>query len=110
MISTLVTQEIAGVEDEAKRQRLIRLVSPFRELQVTAEATALAEEYLRYGIFKQRHFADALHAAIASTHGVPFVASWNFKHLVRVETRRQVSLVNSLLGWGSLEIVAPPEV
>jgi len=51
-----------------------------------------------------------LHVAIASVHRIPYLASWNFRHLVRVQTRREVSLLNTLRGYDSIEIVAPPEL
>ena len=35
---------------------------------------------------------------------------WNFSHLVKVRTRREVNLVNALEGYGPVEIVAPPEL
>lgn len=57
-----------------------------------------------------KYVADANHVAVAVTHGVGFLASWNFKHLVKVKTRREVNLVNSLNGYGVIEIVAPPEL
>ena len=43
-------------------------------------------------------------------NGVDYLCSWNFTHLVKVSTRREVNLVNSLMGYGQVEIVAPPEL
>ena len=35
---------------------------------------------------------------------------WNFKHIVKVSTRRAVNLFNTLMGYEVIEIVAPPEL
>ena len=60
--------------------------------------------------FPDRYVADAQHVAIAVVNGVDYLCSWNFTHLVKVSTRREVNLVNSLMGYGQVEIIAPPEL
>ena len=37
-------------------------------------------------------------------------ASWNFKHLVKLQVRREIDLINAILGHGPIEIVSPPEL
>ena len=81
---------------------------PFVEGPLTAEA--LSEEYVRRGIFPEKYASDGNHVAVAVVHGVSFFVSWNFRHLVKVKTRREINLVNSLMGYGQIEIVAPPEM
>lgn len=41
---------------------------------------------------------------------MPGATSSNFRHLVRVQTRREVNLVNALRGYQPIEIAAPPEL
>jgi hypothetical protein len=79
-------------------------------LPLDIDAEDLAAEYLKAGIFPSKYGLDAQHAAIASVNRIEYLASWNFKHLVKVATRRQISLVNSFKGYGNLEIVAPAEL
>lgn len=55
-------------------------------------------------------FVDALHLAIASVHGLDYLVSWNFKHIVNVRTRRLVNAVNVNNDLRPLEIVAPLEL
>lgn len=110
VISSLVLAEIRSTPDDARRQELEHLVKNCLVLDFTEEADRLAQEYVARGIFPVKYVADANHVAVAVTHGVGYLASWNFKHLVRVKTRREVNLVNSLNGYGVIEIVAPPEL
>jgi hypothetical protein len=70
----------------------------------------MADEYVGRGVIPVKFRDDALHVAIAVTHGVPLLASWNFRHLVRLQVRRQINLINALLGYGPIEIVSPPEL
>ena len=58
----------------------------------------------------EKYTSDANHVAIAVVHGIGYLASWNFRHLVKVNTRREVNLVNALEGYNPIEIVAPPEL
>ena len=61
-------------------------------------------------MFSEKYVSDANHVATAVVNGIGYFASWNFRHLVKVQTRRQVNLVNALQGYGAIEIVAPPEL
>ena len=110
VISPLVVSEIAGTPDPARRKQLTELATDFEVIPMTAEATALAEAYLAQGVFPAHYRSDALHVAVAVIHGCSYLGSWNFKHLVRVRTRREVNLINALRGHQPIEIVAPPEL
>ncbi|MBI3989624.1 MAG: type II toxin-antitoxin system VapC family toxin [candidate division NC10 bacterium] len=110
VISAVVLKEIADTPDPTRRQKIEELVTGMTLLPLTEEATALAQEYVRQRIFPEQYESDALHVAIAVVNGVGYLASWNFKHLVNVRTRREVNLVNALRGYQPIEIVAPPEL
>ncbi len=72
------------------------------------EADGLAQESVPRGVFPAKYTSDANHLASAVVQGVSYFISWNFKHLVKVSTRRQVNLVNALQEYGLIEIIAPP--
>jgi hypothetical protein len=86
------------------------LIDDFEVLEFGEEAYELAQEYVERGIFPEKYTSDANHVAIAVVNGIGYFASWNFKHLVKVNTRREVNLVNALLGYQQIEIIAPPEL
>jgi hypothetical protein len=110
LISTLVLTEIQETPDPGNRRRLELLVEPFASLPVALEAEALADQYVARGAIREKFRDDALHVAVAVTHQVGLLASWNFKHLVRLQVRRQINLINAILGYGPIEIVSPPEL
>jgi hypothetical protein len=110
VISTIVLKEIQDTPDSDKSARMERMVASFDILEFDEEARALAREYVSRGIFTEKYESDANHVAVAVVNGIGFFASWNFSHLVKVSTRREVNLVNALLGYGVIEIVAPPEL
>ena len=110
VISALVIAEIRDTPDADRRRRLEALVESFPSLPVTLEAEGLADEYVVRGSLREKSRDDALHVAIAVTHQIGLFASWNFKHLVKLQVRREINLINAILGYGPIEIVSPPEL
>ena len=110
VISPLVVAEIRNTPDAEKRRRLEALVEPFLSLPVTLDAEDLADQYVARGSLRDKFRDDALHVAIAVTQQIGLFASWNFKHLVKLQVRREINLINAILGYGPIEIVSPPEL
>ena len=110
VISSVVLLEIRATPDEERRRQLENLVKDCEVLVFDEEADALAQEYVGRGVFPQKYVADGNHVAVAATNGIEYFCSWNFTHLVNVNIRREVNLINSLKGYGPIEIIAPPEL
>ena len=110
-VSTEVVREL-GKAPEPMRSTLLLLIPRYglKELEVTAEARALALQYIEAGIIPPKVEPDALHIAIASAHGLDVVVSWNLQHIVKTRTRLGVNGINKLLGYRELEIATPQEV
>jgi len=109
-VSSVTLREIGDTPDASRRTQMEQLVEGIPVLPITEESLALADDYMARGIFPEKHEADANHVAIAVVHGVQYLASWNFRHLVKVATRREISLANALNGYEHIEIAAPPEL
>ncbi len=110
VISAVVLKEIRDMPDSKRCQEIEDLIRPMEVLPLSEDAVSLAQGYVQHGIFPEVYESDALHVAIAVVNAIGYLASWNFKHLVRVRTRREVNLVNALRGYQPIEIVAPPEL
>ena len=110
VVSTVVLLEIRDTPVPDRRKEMEDLVSGFKVLRFDLQADELAQEYVRRGIFPGRYISDANHVAVSVINRIAYLASWNFTHLVRVNTRREVNLVNALMGYEPIEIVAPPEL
>ena len=95
---------------EIMREKMAQMTKDFKVLPITEEAEYLADEYIIEGVFPERYRNDALHISVATVHGIMYLLSWNFKHMVKVRTRKVVNLVNELQGYPSIEILAPPEL
>jgi len=101
-ISRVVIDEISRTS-EPKKTKLLSLIKDFEVLDVTSECETLAREYIRNGTIPQRYEADALHIAIATIYNMDILVSWNFTHIVRVKTRKEVNAINVLLGYKPID-------
>ena len=110
MISDIILQEVRDTPDAERRKAMEGLLHDFTMLPVNNEALSLSAEYVGRGVIPVKYAADADHVAIAVVHGVSYFASWNYRHLVKVATRREINLINALNGYGPIEIVTPPEL
>jgi predicted nucleic acid-binding protein len=108
--SEVVIDELNAVSDDKLRENLILLTKDFEILQVNEECEALAEKYIKRGIFPEKYREDAIHLALASVSGIDILVSWNFEHLVKRKTRLEANEANSLNGYNSIDIIAPPEL
>ena len=109
-ISEIVLAEIDATRNKKLRADMLGLMADIERLELDQEAQMLAREYVDKKVFPERYFSDGLHVAVAVVHRIEYLVSWNFSHLVKVNTRREVNLINALKGYGSVEIVAPPEL
>ena len=108
-ISELVINEIKGASQLLQR-KMLKEISTFTSLSITDEVDYLAETYIKNEIFPEKYYDDALHTALASVNQIGIVLSWNFAHLVKIKTRRMVSLINTINNYNPVEIVSPPEL
>lgn len=108
-ISELVSEELQRTIEPLKKS-LLFAVADFKILPITENAKNLAGIYVKQGIFPEKYFDDALHVAIAALNEIGILLSWNFTHLVKLKTRRMVSLVNAMESVFPVEIVSPPEI
>jgi len=86
-ISEIVFSEIDDANKE-KREIMIRYleVIDYKELNLTEEIKELAEKYIAEGIIPETYRDDARHIAIATVNNCDVIASWNFKHMVKMNT------------------------
>lgn len=105
-ISPVVSRELERTR-EPYRKSYLGLIKTLPQLEVTEEATILADGYLSRGIFARKYLGDALHVALASFHKVDYLVTWNFGHLANVHRQARIKLFNAAAGFYSPEIVTP---
>jgi len=79
-------------------------------LLLTDRAEELAQAYVADGILTAKYIDDARHVAIATTHGIGVIVSWNFKHLANYQRESGFNRVNSVYGHPAVRIISPSEL
>ena len=110
-ISPLIMEEI----NRASKIRAKKLTETVRSLHLemleeNSEIENIANEYIKAGLITVKHIDDALHVATATYYELDIIVSWNFEHIVKYTMRKNIALINSLLGYKSLEILEPMEI
>jgi len=108
-VSQVVLEEASAGDQEAARQRLeILAILPL--LEISEEATALAQDLIRIGPLPERAEVDALHLAIAVTNQVDYLLTWNCTHLANAALRHQIEHVCQIRGYAPIIICTPEEL
>ena len=109
-ISELTLAEIERAPDVELGRRMRDTVEGLPVLAVDEEVEELAGEYVSRGAVPESYPEDAMHIAVASLHGMDYLLSWNFRHIVRRRTRDVVDMVNTLRGMPHVSISTPAEL
>ena len=109
VISPVVLTEASQGNPEAAQRRL-EVLSHLRVLEVLPEADILTQKLLYARAVPQTSNPDAQHIAIATVHGVEYLASWNHKHIVNTNKREHISQVCREAGFEPTTICTPAEL
>jgi hypothetical protein len=111
---SFVTEAEIDAAPPAIAQRLRRLITNagLRRVRVRSRSQAhdLAERYCQARAIPREYFDDALHVAIATLWRADALVSYNFTHLVRLDTMIQVNTINRDEGLAELHLCQPSEV
>lgn len=74
------------------------------------EVQSLADRYIELNVIPEKYINNALHIAAASVYDLDAIVSWNFEHIVKLKTKREVVGINAMMGYKEIEIYSPWEV
>ena len=109
VISPVVLTEASQGNPEAAQRRL-EVLSHLRVLEVSPKADILTQKLLDARVVPQNYSLDAQHIAIATTHGVEYLASWNQKHIVNENQREHINQVCREAGFEPTTICTPADL
>ena len=106
-ISQLIWDEASAGDPGAVKRRL-KILRPLRWLQVKKDAILLAKAFVLGRAFPKNAEDDALHVALAATHGMHFLLTWNFAHIANAATEGLVRDISEEHGL-HLPVICTPE-
>lgn len=105
--SQLVLQE-AGAGDPQAAQERLAILKAMVLLDTTPEAIVLASELVRSGSLPDKAADDALHIAIAAHQKIPYLLTWNCRHMANATIRPAIEAVCARMGY-KVPIICTPE-
>lgn len=109
-ISELVLTELKRTPSPTKRQHMIDLVKPLPHLLLNEEVLRLAKILHKADLVPQNKLDDAIHLAISAVNGADALVSWNFRHMVNLNVKRQLPVILADEGYyRHYEIISPFE-
>jgi hypothetical protein len=104
--SELVQLECAAGDPFAAADRLT-LLKDIRVLDVTEEATAVADALTTAGAIPAVASRDALHVGVCAVNGVQYLLTWNFRHLANAQMQDSIRQTCEGLGYKGPTICSP---
>lgn len=110
-VASVVTQQEAAFAPPEVVRLFARLFPDDSALlELTARAEELAQAYLTAGVVSAKYVDDARHVAIATTHGIGVIVTWNFRHLANYRREAGFNRVNLENGYPAIRIISPLEI
>lgn len=110
VVSELLKAELFGAPYKVKEYLDTLPSEQIEYVELTEEATILAEKYIEEKVVGKTSRADCQHIAIATLNKVDVLVSWNFKHIVNLQRIRGYNSINMREGLHILEIRTPKEI
>ncbi len=108
-LSKLVWQE-ASKGDKTAAERRLKLIRPFRWLQVTADALKVARALVAGKAVPPNAGDDALHIALGAVYGMQFLLTWNFTHINNPEKEEHIRAICQRQGFHCPVICTPDQL
>ncbi len=88
----------------------MKLLENIAILELTEDATRLAEELLRRVPLPAQAGVNAFHIAIAAVSGMDYLLTWNCAHIANAVLRGGIESVCDDHGYPAPRICTPPEL
>ena len=105
--SSLAVLTELGAGKYPGQQEATDLVRSLPLLDISDEALAIAEAYVRHRVMPEPAAGDAVHLAVASLHEVDYLLTWNIRHLANPNKIEHITVINRRLGLVTPVIVSP---
>ena len=70
----------------------------------------LAAQFIRPGAMPTKAKDDALHLAVCAVHAIPYLLTWNFRHIANAQVRRVLGGICARAGYDFPTICTPDEL
>lgn len=98
----------AGLGDATAAASRLKVLASITCLNVHPSALALAEQLIGPGAIPAKAQDDAAHIALCAVHAVPYLLTWNFRHIANATIRTRLEYICATNGY-RLPLICTPE-
>jgi len=80
------------------------------KIKLDNKVEEMAKIYMERLDIPEKSFRDAAHLALASTHNIDYLVTWNCTHLANGEVIKKLVMINNSLGIHTPIICTPEEL
>src|SRR5262249_5533491 len=96
--------------NEAEAEKRIAVLASVPSIEFSTQADVLAQRIAREAGLSGQASEDALHIAVAATHGIDYLVTWNCKHLANPRILPKVARTCARAGYRSPSICTPEAI
>jgi predicted nucleic acid-binding protein len=105
-VSTPVCDEAKKGDKDAARRRM-EIADTLPELHITEEVVAFFDRIVAANILPAKAHLDVLHISIAAVYGIPYLATWNCKHINNAVFKQKIREEILDAGYTEVEMTTP---
>lgn len=111
-VSQLVIQEASAGDPQAAQERLeaMQTMQTMTLVETSPAALSLPKDLVHAGALPKKAEDDALHIAVAATQGIPYLLTWNCRHMANATMRPVIESVCARNGFKAPIICTPEEL
>ena len=110
----LVTSSLTELEcsrgDSTAAAKRIHLIKTLPRLPIDPRIDGLAQSFLAPGAIPEKATEDAVHLAICAVHTIPYLLTWNFRHLANARIKLRLEYICAAAGYRLPQICTPEEL
>lgn len=108
-VSQVVVDEVKKGNTDMASKRL-QVIDHVPILELDEESLFLAKQFIAKKSIPANAIEDAYHVAIATTHGIDYLLTWNCKHIANGIIRKKIRLISTSYGYETPVICTPEEL
>jgi len=110
LVTSRLTELETGRGDPSAAEGRLAVVRTLPYLATDDRVAALASRFIGPRTIPAKASEDAVHLATCAVHAVPYLLTWNFRHLANVSIRLELDFICSSAGFKLPQICTPEEL
>ena len=110
LVTSRLTELETGRGDANAAQQRLAVVQPIPFLEIDLRVDKLALHLIGPGAIPVKATEDAVHLATCAVHAVPYLLTWNFRHLANANIHLRLEYLCAQLGYRLPQICTPEEL